>query len=174
MRKLQNTAAVFFICAVFILTIVSVFGVWDLFDGDVVWKSFQTLGLLSLVALIIIKAGKVMDDKAGSVTPPLQIFSSLRKMAFAILIVPASPLALLGVMSIWDVIADKDVLYKSLGSLVIIAFSAGVVKVTCDAMEGEDRVHAPVVASNPISAPVQPQASSPVQYPQQSVPPQNQ
>lgn len=172
MRKLQNTAAVFFICAVFILTIVSVFGVWDLFDGDVVWKSFQTLGLLSIVALIIIKAGKVMDDKAGSVTPPLEIFASIRKTAFAILIVSASLLALLGVMSIWDVIADKDVLYKSLGSLVVIAFSAGVVKVTCDAMEGEDRVHASATTSNPVPAPAP--APAPTQYTQQSVPPQNQ
>lgn len=172
MRKLQNTAAVFFICAVFILTLVSVFGVWDVFGGDVVWKSFQTLGLLSLVALIIIKAGKVMDDKAGAVTAPLEIFSSLRKIAFAILIVSASLLALLGVMSIWDVIADKDVLYKSLGSLAIIAFSAGIVKVTCDAMDGESVAHNPVVASSQIPIPTQ--APTSVQYPQQNVPPQNQ
>ncbi len=174
MRKLQNIGAVLFIFAVFILTVVSVFGVWDVFDGDVVWKSFQTLGLLSLVALIIIKAGKIMDDKAGTVTTPLEIFSSLRKIAFAILIVSASLLAFLGVMSIWDFIADKDVLYKSLGSLVIIAFSAGVVKVTCDAMEGEVKVHNSVVASTPNQSPVQVPAQAPVQYPEQSVPQQNQ
>lgn len=53
-----------------------------------------------------------------------------------VLIATVSLLALLGVLAIWNVIADKDVLYKSISSIAIVAFAAFVVVMTCLEREG--------------------------------------
>ncbi len=138
MKALQNYAAIFFIIAVSVLSLVSIFGIWDIFSGDVVWKSFETLGLLAIVASVIIKAGAVMKN-GDSDSLPNPLFVSIRKISLTTLIVSASLLALLGVLSIWDVITDKDALYKSLGTLAVIAFGAAIVKVVCDEMDDSSK-----------------------------------
>ena len=53
-----------------------------------------------------------------------------------VLIVAVTLLALFGVLAIWNVIADKDVLYRSLSSIAILAFAAFVVVITCLKREG--------------------------------------
>ena len=133
MRAIQDTAAFFFIVAVIILSAVSIFGVWDIFDGDVVGKSFMTLGLLSVIAIIILAAGKFIDNKseAQAIVPPNPAFGSLRRIMLGVLIVSASLLALVGVLVIWDVIGEAKILWKSLGSIAIIAFSSFLIVMTC-------------------------------------------
>ncbi|MDO8492290.1 MAG: hypothetical protein Q7S34_01455 [bacterium] len=133
MRAIQDTAAFFFIVAVVILGAVSIFGVWEIFDQDVVGKSFMTLGLLSVIAVIILAAGKFIDNKseAQALVIPNPAFGSVRRMMLGVLIVSASLLALVGVLVIWDVIAEGEILWKSLGSIAIIAFSSFLVVMTC-------------------------------------------
>lgn len=65
-------------------------------------------------------AGKYFDKSQADVTmPPIPnpAFKTIRQITVTILIVSASVLAILGVLAIWDVITDKDVLYKSLSSV---------------------------------------------------------
>jgi hypothetical protein len=144
MKTIQNAAALVFVAAVGVLSAVSILGVWKIFDQDVISKSFQTLWLLALVAVIVMVAGKFLAGRsqqsdAGMVMPelPSPIFKSIRQITLVVLIVAVSLLALLGVLSIWDVITDKDVLYKSLGSLGILAFGAFVMVLTCLEREGK-------------------------------------
>ncbi len=136
-QKLQDVAAISFIIAVFILTTVSVLGIWDFFDRDVITKSFQTIGLLAFVSVMILVSGRFVDQKLeiGHTSNPF--FNSVRHITVAVLIISGSMLALLGVLAIWDVIADKDVLYKSVGSLAAISFSSLVVIATAKEMEGK-------------------------------------
>ena len=119
----QNTAAGVFIACICILTIVAIMGVWRIFSGEVIMKSFETLGLLAFVAMVVIVASKFVGDP-NTVAMPSPGFRAIRNSTLATLIVSASLLALFGVLSIWDVITDKDVLTKSLSSLAIIAFSS--------------------------------------------------
>lgn len=141
MKSIKNIAASFFVVAVTILSVISVMGVWDIFDGDVIVKSFQTLGLLAFVAVITMAAGQHMENRSEAVPAemPSPLWGMIRKATLTILIVSVSLLALLGVLSIWEIIQDKDILYKSLSSLTILAFGALIIVVTCRNMEGANK-----------------------------------
>ena len=141
MKHIQNVAGFCFIIAVAVLAIISICGVWEIFSSDVITKSFETLGLLAVVAVIVMVAGRYVDNRSqqGSealIIAPHPIFKTLRQITLGILIASASVLALLGVLAIWDVIADKTVLYRSLGSLGILAFSSLIIVMTCKEREG--------------------------------------
>ena len=154
MSAIKGYAAGFFIFAVIVLGIISILGVWDVFGGDVIWKSFYTIGLLAVVALIIAVAGQAMDSKAGHVpSVPDPIWASVRKGTLGVLIGSLAILALLGILTIWEVISNHDVLYKSMGSMAILAFVSLIIVVTCRSMEGTDVV--PLIPPMPPVPPVQ-------------------
>lgn len=131
MKKIQDAAAVIFILSIFVLTVVSVLGVWQFFDRDVIVKSFATLGILALVSVVIIGASKFLDSAPASVYTPDPGFKLLRHVSLGILIFSASVLALVGILAIWEVIAQSEVLFKSLSSLGIVAFSTFIVVAVC-------------------------------------------
>jgi hypothetical protein len=140
MKQIQNTAAFFFIMAVMVLSVVSIFGIWDFVNKDVIIKSFQTLGLLATVAVIVIGAGHFMENRSPSdpalALPPNPVFKSIRKSTVAVLITSVSLLALLGILAIWDVITNREVLHRALGSIGVIVFSSFIIVMTCLDREG--------------------------------------
>ena len=135
MKTIQNTVSFVFIGTVVVLAGVSILGVWKIFDADVIGKSFLTLGLLSVIAVLVMIAGRFVDNDNGtdSAVPvlPNPAFGSIRRMMLGVLIASASILALLGVLAIWEVIKQGEVLWKSLGSIGIIAFASLLVVMTC-------------------------------------------
>ncbi len=145
MKKIADIAAYLFILAVVILGVVSILGVWDFFSNDVIYKSFQSIGLLALVAVIILVADHFIDHRAapasatglpeGSQAPVIAsessaIFKGVRMFTLYILIASIVLLALAGIMAIWEVLSG-EVLHKSLASIAIAAFSSLVIVVTC-------------------------------------------
>lgn len=146
MKNIQNIAAFLFIGAVIILTGISILGVWNFFTGDVIFKSMQTLGLLAVVSIVIMAAGKFMDRRTEAGVPetpalPDPSFKTIRQLILIVLIVSLSFLAILGVLTIWDVFADKTVLYKTLGSVGILAFSSFIIVLTCLDRENSPFLH---------------------------------
>jgi len=141
-------AAFAFVLALAILTGVCVLGVWEFFSNDVIWKSFETVGLLALVAVIIIVASRFLGfgGTSSSSLIPNPVFSSLRRITLGVLIASAALLAFVGVLTIWDVIPDAEVLYKAIGSLAVLAFGAFLMVVTC--MERENN---PLLKSQSVS-----------------------
>lgn len=126
----------FFIVAVEILAVVSVLGIWEVFGRDVIEKSVATLGLLAFVSVVVLIAGRFIHarsvhDPATPPEVPNPIFTMIRRITLGFLIACASLLALLGVLAIWEVIPDKDVLFKSLGTLATLAFAAFVIVMAC-------------------------------------------
>ncbi len=133
MKTIQNAASGFFILAVAVLSLISILGIWDFFSKDVILKSFQTLGLLAVISIVVIVAGRFIGNSANEtiIEVPNPIFNIIRRATLGILIVAAVLLAFLGICAIWEVITDKEVLYKSLSSLAILAFSAFIIVITC-------------------------------------------
>ncbi|MDB5194997.1 MAG: hypothetical protein JWO84_181 [Parcubacteria group bacterium] len=138
MHLIQNISAAIFIGSIALLSFVSVLGVWDVFSNEVITKSFLTIGLLAIVAVVIIIAGRYVDKTPTSpgMDPPLPppgaaAFRSIRQIMLGVLIVSAALLALLGVLAIWDVISDKTAMYKSLASLAILGFSSLITVMVC-------------------------------------------
>src|SRR3989344_4174590 len=132
MKSIQNIAAIIFIIAVVILSAVSIFGVWDFFSRDVITKSFQTLGWLVLVSIIVMVASQFIEKQpkpSGEeiIDIPNPMFKTIRRVTLSMLIVSVSLIALLGVLTIWEIIHDKQVLYKSFSSLAILAFMAFII-----------------------------------------------
>jgi hypothetical protein len=133
MRKIQDFAAALFLGAVIALTALSILGVWEVYGRDVITKSFMTIGLLAVVAVIVIVAGRFMEHKDAGVivVEPSPIFKSIRQMTVALLIVSVALLALVGILAIWELITDKTVLYKVLSSLGILSFGSLISVMTC-------------------------------------------
>lgn len=142
MRKIQDLAAYFFILAVAVLSTISILGVWKVFGNDVIIKSFQTLGLLALVAIVVAIAGKFVDS--GSATPEVPAdtssFTAIRHGTVTLLIVFIAMIALLGVLAIWDVISG-DAVGKSVSSMAIASLSALIVAATCLQREDHPLMH---------------------------------
>ncbi len=143
MKKLQNVAAFLFIICVVVLSVVSILGVWDIFGSDVITKSFQTLGLLAGVSVIIMIAGRFTDshhealqaNALGTLEPAVvpeinPAFTKIRYATVATLVTSIGILALLGVLSIWEVM-EGTVLTKSVSSIGIAAFASFIIVVTC-------------------------------------------
>ena len=147
MKAIQDMAAFAFVLALAILTGVCVLGVWEFFSNDVIWKSFETVVLLALVSVIIIVASRFLGfGGTSSSLIPNPVFSSLRRITLGVLIASAALLAFVGVLTIWDVIPDAEVLYKAIGSLAVLAFGAFLMVVTC--MERENN---PLLKSQSVS-----------------------
>lgn len=143
MKKIEDAAAFIFVVAVAVLSIVSILGVWDFFKQDVINKSFETLGLLALVAVVVMVAGKFIEGRSQQtdgavIVVPNPGFKVVRQITLVILIVSASLLAILGVLAIWEVVKDKDVLYKSMSSVAILAFGAFMITATSLEREGNN------------------------------------
>lgn len=159
MRKIQDSAAYAFIVSVAVLTVVSVLGVWKVFDTDVISKSFQTIGLLAAVAVIVMIAGRFVGghnesvSTAGEAAMPMapqvhdaSVFTMLRHGTIAVLIISVVFLAFLGILAIWEVVSG-EIINKSLSSIGIVVFSSFVIVLTC--MDREDH---PILRKN--SAPI--------------------
>ncbi len=136
MKKIQDVSGFIFILCVFVLTIISILGVWKVLNDDVITKSAETIGLLAVVAVVIIAAGKFIDKGQMLDSPVNPVFSGIRHLTIATLIASATLLALTGVLAIWDVLKG-DTLSKSLTTLSIVAFSSIVIVITC--LERENR-----------------------------------
>lgn len=152
MKNIQNIAAYIFIAALIILTGISMLGIWNFFSGDVINKSSETLGLLAIVAIIVMAAGRFIDSRSeGELAipeAPDPAFRSIRRIVLIVLIIGVSILAIIGVLTIWDVFTDNSFLYKSLGSVAIMAFSSFVIVLTC-----LDRENSPVLHKKRLNSP---------------------
>jgi len=138
---LQNITALVFIVILAILTAVSLLGVWEVFERDVISKSFQTFGMLGFATAIILTAGRFIEGRtqqAEEAAPP-HFFRVIRRVTIIVLIIAVSLLAVVGVLAIWEVVADKEMPTKSLVSFSILAFSAFVIVSVCLDREGKIR-----------------------------------
>ncbi len=145
MKKLEDGAAFLFIVAVAILSVISIMGIWNVFGEDVIWKSFQTLGLLAVVSIVVMVAGSHMEKRAAgevNFVPelPNPAFRGIRKATLVILIVAVAFLAIIGVLAIWEVVSDKSVLWKAVSSVCALAFGAFIIVITSLQREGNDHM----------------------------------
>jgi hypothetical protein len=60
-KKIQDSALLIFILSIVILTVVAVLGIWDVFQDDVIYKSFTTIGILTFASLITVIAARAMN-----------------------------------------------------------------------------------------------------------------
>ena len=65
---------------------------------------------------------------------------NVKSVAIGILITAVSVLTLIAILSIWDVLS-KDVLWKSISTIGIIAFGALIVVIAAQALENKNTSH---------------------------------
>jgi len=125
-NKIKNWSAGAFIGCIVILTFISVLGIWHIFQADVIRKSFETIGFIGFIALVVVFAGSYLGDKPedGAVAVPQPQFRSIRNITLITFIASATILALVGILSIWDVIDNATVLAKTIATLSVLAFSS--------------------------------------------------
>ena len=142
MKALQDGAAFLFIGAIAVLSFVSLLGVWDFFGTDVIQKSYETIGLLAVAAIITIVAAHFIESRQqaeGVIVIQNPLFAPIRRATLMFLIAAASVLAIVGVLAIWDIIRDATISQKVFSSITILAFSAFAIVLACFEREGKIR-----------------------------------
>jgi len=145
MKKIADIASYFFVLAVTVLSTISILGIWEFFDRDVIYKSFESIGLLAIVAIIIIvadhfisgkssvanlQANEVTHQPAPAESESIAIFRGLRVFTLTTLIISVALLAFFGILAIWEVLAG-EVLHKSIASIAVSAFVSLIIVITC-------------------------------------------
>lgn len=139
MKRIADLAAHIFNVAVIVLAFVSVLAIWDTLSKDVIGKSFQTISLLAVVAVIVLIADRFVDSRKNKVDPATgqaiietssKSFTTVRHVTLSILIAAVAVLAIMGILAIWDVLGG-DVLEKTLSSIAVIAFASFVIVLIC-------------------------------------------
>ncbi len=139
MKSIQRIASITFIISIAILSGISILGVWDFFNTDVIWKSFETLGILSVVAIVVVAASSFIDkstDQNDTSVIQKPVFTAIRNITLGVLILSAVLLAFLGILSVWDVITDHTIVSRSFSSLAILTFSSMIIVMTSLEREG--------------------------------------
>ncbi len=167
MTKFANGAAYFFIFTSFVLTVISAAGIWNVFTEDVVWKSFQSIGLIALACVIILavdgfSAKKSLSQEEVSETEgSIKGFGFFHTIAVTILITSVAVCVFLGLLSIWDIVKG-DVLYKSLSSIATIGFFSLLTVIVCNKRTADMKKMLPMTVTSVTSvSPVVP-ATTPV------------
>lgn len=70
--KIKDVAVSIFMASVGLLTFIALMAIWDIFDGEVVYKSFTTIGIIGFAAVVVVIAANYMDHRTGDTTPPMQ------------------------------------------------------------------------------------------------------
>lgn len=139
MKKIEDIVTFGFLIVIAVLSFLSILGIWDFLTDDVIIKTFQTLGFLSIASVVVLVAGRYMQTHGTpELVPdvPNPYFGLVRRSTLTVLIVSVSLLAILGVLSIWEVVKDKDVLYKSMSSIGVLAFGSFLITVIALYKEG--------------------------------------
>jgi hypothetical protein len=181
MKKIANAAAYFFIITSLILTVISVAGVWGMFNGDVIWKSFESIGLIAFASIVVMISDSFSAGKAPtpqefvSYNASIENFKSLRAISNSILIFSVAVSVFMGLLSIWDVVQGK-MLYTAIATLAIVGFYGLLTTIVCSKrmvdlkastkLSVQPQTATPSVAPAP-ATPVAPQ----VQHVQAEVPP---
>ena len=166
MTKIANGAAYFLVFIGFVLTVISVAGIWGAFpSGGVVTKSFESMGLIGFACIIVMAVESHSTKKA--LTPMEQVeanssaenFGQLRGIATFLLIASVVVCVSLGLLSIWDIVAG-NVLYQSVSSIATIGLYSFVTVLACKARENDLKG---VISKAAVAAtPVQPMQQAPV------------
>ena len=63
MKKIQDVAVIVFLSALGVLSVISILGVWDFFGKDVITKSFETIGFLAVISVIVMISAHFFGNK---------------------------------------------------------------------------------------------------------------
>ncbi len=133
-KRISDVVALLFIGCVGVLTVLCLLSIWKFIDGDVVFKSMATIGIVAFASIIALFASRAMGNQiaeSSEISPYIPLFTSLRYLTSTLLIVAVAVLALVGVMAIWDLITDNAVIMKTVVSMIILAFSSFIAIATC-------------------------------------------
>ncbi len=139
-KKIVDFIALFFILCVGFLAVISILSIWKVIDGDVVFKSLATVGIVAFASIVSLIASRYMGDSSSVETNDnslVPLFGAIRYLTSGILIVCITLLTIIGVMAIWDMITDKDTLAKVVGSMIVLAISSMIMVVSCADREGK-------------------------------------
>lgn len=142
-RKVVDMVSLFFIFCVGFLCVLSIMSVWKLVEGDILAKSISTIGIIAFASVVTILASHWMKKDVNELSPIEDssslpnFFPSLRSFTSVLLIISIVILTFVGILSIWDLIQDRDVLNRTISSMLIIAFSSVLVIATCAEREGK-------------------------------------
>lgn len=126
-RSIERIAVGTLVFSVSILSIVGLMAIWEMLSEDVLWKSFSTIGVLAVVALVIMGIARVASNyyqnQPKMPQPESVEWRAARNVLLAIVGAAFLFFAALSIMSIWDFIGD-DSLWHAINSMILLCVSA--------------------------------------------------
>lgn len=138
MKPLRRIALSVFIGAIIILVIVFLAELWGLLEREeeFISKSLLTFFILIVTAGIILIAGRTAkkDNEEAEDEVSAKFISGLgkfRRVISGIIIIVSVILAFLAIFAAWGIIGGEEMLFRFLGSMIVLAVSGFVIGVAC-------------------------------------------
>lgn len=115
------------VAAVSVLSIFGLLAIWEIIDSDVLWKSFSTIGVIGLVALVVIGISRVANNYyAGQPAAPAvesQGWKAARNVILGVVGAAFLVFAAFSIAAIWG-FTGGEALYHSLSSMLLLGCSS--------------------------------------------------
>ena len=135
MKVLKHIVLFVFLAAIITLTIVSLLATWEILEDseDFMWKAILTFLILTIVAGIILVAGRTArrDGEAETPASPVPGLRKIRQITSVVIIAVSIIVVFLAIFTIWFMEVEDDLFARALGSLAILAVSGFVIGTTC-------------------------------------------
>lgn len=126
-RSIERIAVGTLVFSVSILSIVGLLGIWEWLDNDIIWKSYTTIGVLGMAALLVVGIARVSNkyyaDAPQAPAPESQSWKTARNFVLGVTAAAFLSFTALAVLAIWDFVGDGS-LIKAFGSMGLLFASA--------------------------------------------------
>lgn len=125
------------VCAVSILTLVGLLAIWGWVDGDIVWKSYSTIGVIGLAALVVVGIARVSSKYYGQPAAPAPespTWKAMRNLILGIMGAAFLVFTVLSIAAIWNFVGG-DTLWKAISSMGYLFISAVILLVAFNAVD---------------------------------------
>jgi hypothetical protein len=131
--SLERIAVGIVVFSTSILSIVGLLAIWEFVNSDFLWKSFSTIGVIGLAALVVIGISRVANsyNKGTAIRVPAPepaAWRSMRNQLLTIIGLAFLFFAGLSILSIWNFVGS-DSLMKAVESMFLLCSSAVVMLV---------------------------------------------
>ena len=132
-RSIERIAVGTLVFSVSVLSLVGLMAIWGWINEDALWKSFSTIGVVGVTALVVVGITRVgsmyyKNMPAPTSVPESASWRSARNLLLGVVGVAILFFAALSVLSIWDFVGN-DSLTKAFESMGLLFCSAVVLLV---------------------------------------------
>jgi hypothetical protein len=152
-RSIERVAVGVLVFSVSILSIVGLFGIWGWLGSGIVWKSYTTIGILGMAALLVVGIARVSSkyyaDTPQAPVPESGAWKAVRNQLLGLTGAVFLFFTALAILAVWEFVG-KDALFKSFSSMMLLFVSAIINLAAFKSQIDSDNPSEPAAAAIPV------------------------